>query len=471
MTQFNDLPYKYRIAVYFTALALILVVGWLWARPVGAFSTAWEDSFETYSTGDLNGQGNWAGGPYFDVVDTGCYEGSKCVKVAGLDFGQNMTLTPGETITTGTHQLQFLVKPTNYSYGYPGSKISFVFLNSDLEFMAGFDLMRAGTADTFCISNYNAGSCLNGAELLAKDAWVQITITIDFSTENVDVEAVSGAGTFTYTGLTDGFGINLPKEITKFKFYYLAEPECYIDDINIPIVPASVWATSPVSGTEITSLDTPIDLNWAGLGDYESVYVSFTNLSTGLSTGVQKFDIADIGESGTMELDFNDFNFQKNGRWYLHAIAVYQGYQIVEGQFLSGYGYVWTDDLTSGEYYIDLNIDGFVPIFEMTDWYEWYVANSAFDEPTGLFTAIAGFLGPIYSTIGEFASRVSAFFDTGTAYSKGYALGTAIPLGSYYSNEVLQLIGNPPIIQYFLIIIAVLLGIGILKLVLRFLGR
>jgi hypothetical protein len=390
------------------------------------------------------------------------------VEAQGTNFGESIYLT-GDTITSGTHQLQFFVKPLEWSAGYSGSKMSFIFINSDSEFMAGFDLMRASTQDKFCVSNYNSGSCLNGAELISLNNQIQFTITIDFTTNNVDVEAVSGDGTFTYTALSEGLSINTPKEITKFKLYYLAQFHCLIDNLNIPVAEASVWASEPPSETEITSLDQNITINWAGLGDYDTLYLTFINNGTQITTDAKSYEITTIGESGNMSIALTDFNFEKNGRWYLKSVASYGGYLIESGMFLSGYGSQFTEDLTDGTYYLDINISGFEDIFAMSDFTDWYHDNvDRFAEPTDTFATMAGFLTPIFSYIGEFGNRISGYFNNDEANARGYEVGRSIPVFTYYVGQVAYFLGGFPLMSTFIVILLIMVGIFIFRLVIRF---
>lgn len=260
-------------------------------------------------------------------------------------------------------------------------------------------------------------------------------------------------------------GINWRDDSNYLKLYYNGDNLFLIDDYEPE---TSVWGDDPASGTEITDLDTTITVGYEGLADYDSVYITFRHPPTGIFTGAKVYEIDDIGDSGDLEINLQDFDIEKNGNWYLHAVAVREGYQIEQGMFLSGYGWIWSEDLTAGDYYLDINIEGFEEIFAMSDFNSWYDENSKFDEPTAMFSAISGFFEPIFSTIGEFGSRIQDYFDTNTAYAKGEGIGRAIPFFAYYVEQVAVFMGGFPLMNWLLVIILFLVGIFIFRVILKF---
>lgn len=237
-----------------------------------------------------------------------------------------------------------------------------------------------------------------------------------------------------------------------------------------PITGPRVWLEDPASQTEITDLDTIITIGYEGFDDldYNSLYIAFKHPFTGISTDAKVYDFSVIGESGELEINLQNFNFIKNGSMRLYVVATYEGYQYTGG-FLSGYGYNWTYDLTDDNYFLIINIEGYEDIFEITDFDSWYSENiTRFDTPTAVVSAITDFLSPIFSYIGEFGNKISDYFNNNEAYFRGHEIGKSIPVFSYYLDIVSYFIGGFPFMKIFLIIIAIMLGIFIFRLVIRF---
>lgn len=243
----------------------------------------------------------------------------------------------------------------------------------------------------------------------------------------------------------------------------------YFDDFGYtaPTEPR-VWGIDPESETEITDLDTLLTIGYEAMEDYESLYITLKHPPTGIFTNAKEYDISEIGDSGELEINLQDFNIEKNSNWYLHAVATYEGYQYEGEYFLSGYGWNWTDDLTDGTYYLDINIEGYQEIFAMSDFETWYGENAKFDEPTAMFGAIASFFDPIFSVIGEFGNRINNYFNVNEAYGQGYEIGRNIAYFRYFIDEVSLFFGGFPILLWLGIIILILVGIFIFRLVLKF---
>jgi len=280
-----------------------------------------------------------------------------------------------------------------------------------------------------------------------------------------------------YTGCAGGTNPNLYTYGANFNNYdngYFSSPrangvldaffEIYYNNIE-----GNVWGISPASETEITNLNSYVVVGYEGMTDYDSLYINFKNLRTGLATTAKEYKVSEIGDSGELEISLLDFNFDKNGEWYLQAVATYEGYQYQGEYFLSGYGWNWTENLTDNIYYLNINIEGFEPIFEMSDYNDWYAENVLrFESPTDMFVMVAGFIEPIFSNIGEFGKRIINYFDLNTAYEKGYQIGLAIPIFTYYVNQISLFLGGFPIIGWLFIILLILVGIFIFRLIMKF---
>ena len=230
-----------------------------------------------------------------------------------------------------------------------------------------------------------------------------------------------------------------------------------------------VWGIDPVSETEITDLDTNFEFGWEGLDDWDSLWVNFQNRPTGIFTEGQEILITTT-PSGSAVFNLTDFNFDRYGTFYFHAVAGREVPEVIEGMFFTGkYTSEWTGDLVSPDYNLILTTTtGLAPVFEMSDFEEWYGANAKFDEPTDMFSAIAGFFDPIFNKIGEFGDRIADYFNVNEAYSQGYEIGKAVPYFTYFVGQVSLFLGGFPIMKWLFVIVLLLTGIFIFRLIMKF---
>lgn len=64
-------------------------------------ATIFEDNFNSYTDGDLNGQGGWSGDVVFDIQGVTVKEGAKAVSCAGTGLPNNI-IKVGTSVATGT---------------------------------------------------------------------------------------------------------------------------------------------------------------------------------------------------------------------------------------------------------------------------------------------------------------------------------------------------------------------------------
>ncbi|GAI58762.1 unnamed protein product, partial [marine sediment metagenome] len=191
--------------------------------------------------------------------------------------------------------------------------------------------------------------------------------------------------------------------------------------------------------------------------------------ATGIFSDSIEYQIDEIGISGSKTLLFQQFNFDRNGKFYFHAVATRHGIEFIEGMYITGrYSYLWSGDLVDPEHWFAINIEGFTPIFGMSDFEEWYAVESKFAEPTDMFFAIAGFFQPTFNKIGEFGNRIKNYFDLDKVYSQGYEMGKAIPYFTYFVGQIGLFLGGFPVLKWVFIIILLLTGIFIFRLILKF---
>lgn len=480
-------PLEKQKRIYSLVIYIPIAVGLLWLL-LGAFSevlgfnSEWEEDFESYEIGQLwDGNVKWeyqnATSNYYWVKDEDSYQGSQSGYIDSLGHSgyTSIFFNPSSDLDSGSYQLEFNIKQT---YWYEPNYLAFYFYTPG--YNAVYFKLFYETNDTWSLRGaYQKVNCSDGAFIsggenhiidseisFGKNVWIKIFVKLDFSKHTVEISGNNGAEDtdkvcFWFDSTQ---GDHTLKQIDIIGY----RSRAYFDFWNVPEVDADVWGINPISGSEITDLDTLLTLGWEGLEDYDSLYITFQHKATGIFTNAVVYDIVDLGGSGEKEINLLDFNIDKNANWYLHAVATYGGYQYEGGYFLSGYGWNWTGDLTDGDYYLDINIGGFEQMFGMTDFETWYGANAKFDTPTDMFYAIAGFFEPIFSVIGEFGNRISDYFNVNESYGQGYEVGRTIAYFNYFVDEVSLLLGGFPILLWLMIIMLILTGFFIFRLVLKF---
>jgi len=445
-------PFKGLIWGFLVAITLIFGL----AFDIWAFGEGWSDNFDGYeNNSSLNGQGGWTTTTDIKITTDGYYTAPHGIKRNAIEpYATNASDNVDEGILT----FRFYDSSSANGFGLylttnTGSSTGFVFY----EYKDGGQMKVY--YDNGFTKVYNTG--------LAYNSWHTAQIEFNSTTDVVrfkidDLEwseyftLLTGESSEPVGGVSPRWGYGSDLYFDDFSISGLEPPE------------ESVWGESPESGTEITDLDTTLTVGYEGFIDYDSLYITLRHPQTGIFTDAKQYEFSEIGESGELEINLQDFNIEKNGNWYLHAVATYEGYQYEGGLFLSGYGWNWTGDLTDGEYYLDINIEGYEDIFAMSDFNSWYSENSKFDEPTDMFNAIAGFFEPIFSKLGEFGNRIQTYFDVNSAYQKGFEIGKAIPLFNYYVGQITLFMGGFPLMNWLLIIILLLVGIFIFRVILKF---
>jgi hypothetical protein len=440
--------------VLFIPLAVLI----LWCL-LGAFSVVlgaypFSDDFESYNLGDLAGQGGWqhfdSDGTY-NVVDTFSHTGTKSVQIF-----QNRIDKIGTSILAGqwsfwiykgnTAKLEIVLQSDSATYDVG---CGLIFLDYNIGKLSIFDMADPYPIVDFGNTPYND--------------WFKVSIDWDFSTmlyrAKMNNENWSEWKNIYYICENDnGFkGIRLRSEYTANTF---------IDDIAIE-PEARVFGITPESETEITIPSTTFEFGWIGLKDWDSLSVVFQNRATGIFTNAKEFEIET--EEGEMEFSLEDFNFDKNGKFNFYATATRYVPEVMSGMYLTGrYSYEWSEDLVSPDYWLMINIGGLEPIFEMSNFTDWYAIKSKFDTPTEMFSSIADFFSPIFSKIGEFGNRIQDYFNVNESYSQGYEIGKAVPYFAYFVGEISLFLGGFPILKWLFIIILLLTGIFIFRLILKF---
>lgn len=489
----NRISDNLKLWVYIAGVVLIVAVCFALygvLNKVEGFNSSWEEDFEEYDTGLLYQVAEkWEYMPatpsfhdsqYFRVSSSQAYNGLQSgyvdsSEVSGYTF---IRYNPNSNISSGVHELTINLKQV---YWYDPNYLIFEFYSADNDrvyvklFKEGtnFWTLRGGIHEVSCSDGSYVGSSENiiidTDTLFPVDTWTKLYFKINFNRHTFEISGNNGSEDtdekcFWFTG-------NETDETLSYIQVISYRSRAYFDYFNTteyPEPPVYVWGITPVSGSEITDLESILKIEYEGLNLYDSLYITLKHPQTGIFTDAKQFDIIDIGGSGELEIPLTHFNIEKNGNWYLHAVATYGGYQYEDELFLSGYGWNWTGDLTDGFYYLDINIDGFEEMFFMSDFETWYSENAKFDTPTDMFYDIASVFSPIFSMIGEFGNRIINYFDLDSAYSKGYDIGRSLPIFRYYVEQITHFLGGFPIMVWLLIIILLLVGIFIFRIILKF---
>lgn len=250
--------------------------------------------------------------------------------------------------------------------------------------------------------------------------------------------------------------------------YY--EMYAYAGDNWTEELETDIWAISPESMTEITSLSTSFTFGWESVDDYDLMSVGFKHRGSGISSDYLTYDIDDLtGTSTTVNMDA--FNIQNNGNWYFQGFVGTLTPEVLYGNTFSGnYMSSLSEDLAEDDnYYLTFNIEGLESIFIMPDFENWYSTNSTrYDSPTDMFVAITDLFTPIFSKIGEFGRRIQDYFDIDEAHQNGFDIGKSIPVFGYYLTQIGYFVGNFPFLKWFFIITLFFLGVFIFRLILKF---
>lgn len=414
-----------------------------------------DDDFESYNLGDLNGQGGWTGDILYDVVDSLKHSGGKGILIntaipstaiyktaASLEVGEfSFWFYP----ITGEMRYEFYAESDNPAWMMIWLKT----LDNDLlrylsgsGFVAVFSDFSLSEWHNLAIDWYKDGNRLKYRLSLDSGSWTEY---FDIGYDNANIVGVNKFR-------LEGGEVNLG-----------------IDDIGevLPTEPR-VWGIDPVSETEITSLEDTFEFGWEGLDEWDTLTVVFKNRDTGILMEAQEI-LVSTSPSGAMTFNFSDFNPDRNGIFHFFAVAGRSVLETIQGMFITGrWTYEWTDDLVDPEYWLDFNIEGITPIFEMSDFEGWYGEISKFATPTDMAVAITGFFEPIFKKLGEFGNRISDYFNVAEAYTQGYEIGKNIPYFAYFLDQLNMFFGGFPVMKWLFVLILLLVGIFIFRLIMKF---
>ena len=145
------------------------------------------DNFDSYTDGDLTGQGTWSGNVLADVQGTVVQQGAKAIKfttAAGSGQTNLITATHSPTLTSGTQNFYFRLD-SNGSLHMIG--VRFVDGGNSL---GTIDLVQ--TDSTHCKVRFNNGPNHDIATGLNLGDWVKINAVLDAGADTIDISVNDG---------------------------------------------------------------------------------------------------------------------------------------------------------------------------------------------------------------------------------------------------------------------------------------
>lgn len=156
--------------------SIIIVALFLPTISINAFDSSWDEDFENYPDGDLNGNGTWTGSLNYDVTSLDYHHGSKS---AFFDSSYRTCINfLGNSQTAGIKEYQIIVKPTYWDSQKPGADIDFSFRNSDNEHLFGFEINRGADANEFDVVKFGGLNWANPKTVNINE-WLTIKIIVD----------------------------------------------------------------------------------------------------------------------------------------------------------------------------------------------------------------------------------------------------------------------------------------------------
>lgn len=135
-------------------------------------------------------------------------------------------------------------------------------------------------------------------------------------------------------------------------------------------------------------------------------------------------------------------------------------------------GQIYDPGTTPIDISINVNIPPQLPggetppvVYQGTDPAVYYTSHSQYTTSTPLYNALSGSLAPVIGSIGENLSFFSSRFELSDAQATGSNLGNAILVAKGYATNINQLLGNLPIAQMLVFYLALLILVGVFRLV------
>jgi len=476
-------------------LAMIVIIGTLMFR-AEAFNNNWDEPFDSYATGELDNNAKWASttnasflvSTDASVIKAGT-KGAYTSFSGGVD-ASGLYFYPNDTISSGVSTYTFSFKEIFYQ-SWPNPKTFIRFFAGDTgqhidisiqgdRFTADkFDIFGGGyfytDTDDYDDDFYSTLTLLRGGTggQLSKNAWIDFTLTADYDTNIVQVDATDGVHTWQdflwfnggrTTTTTDHFKIDGAYHITAFdEFQADAEPVLPSLDITSPADDSilseafdiigtysnatSTWktmiifedwdasSTCPVYGTEQYETERWLYFNYQSLPYFSSAFAT--------STGTTTIAVSDLPAGN---------------------------YRCIRCYFINESTGQISDEVCTG-YNLVVNVS--IPFEEMpeytypfADWSAYYSSSTdKWATSTALFSSLANAVAPLINWVGNLSVSFHSILSTTTASAYGTQFGNAIPILRGYLVVVNNFFGGLPVAEIFLFYIIVAVLVLIYKLI------
>lgn len=452
-------------------LALCCVFSLFWVfQPVLAlvgYGDVISDEFDSYSLGNLAGQGDWLSGGTLEpqVVNTNCYYGN-CVEYDTSsqnddDYAYNSTTCYTDLVdSSGSQTAWFRVSqyPTsnratllgfNYQSGTSGAH--WLWLQTDGSLIASFsqgivEIKDEVPLDTWFKITFSWGDVGAGCDETHMSAsWQYNDETALYS------YSCMWANTFNWCYLNTGLWKNV--------YDSNATAVYEMDDVGLVSDKSgsAIFLTAPVSGSTITDDSTELVGGWQNIDSetWTNIRLAFVDLQINETSNVVNVEIDD--DNGNFSIPLSEFNVPNNGGWNLRAIV----------ENAQEYNF----DVPNPTYNLIFDIEGWSEPYAFTDFETWYTENvEDYESPSDWAITMTGFLNPIFEKVGQFGERIEEYLDVSDAYYKGFDIGSVFPVINAYVLKINDFFGGFPIVNFFKWGILIMIGLFAVKIILKLLS-
>lgn len=429
---------KWCFATSFLLIALFLTF------PQNVLASWFDETFENYNLGNLNGQGDWVCTGNLGQVNTNQhYSGFKSLNVDNVP--SNDCRKTSASVSDGNN--------TNFS---------FYFKATGSTKLNDFRIARYGslavwlridcTSDPCDIEQNSTGSWLDTGLTAPRDQWNKILINISIDNQNYRLKVNTG-------DFSDWFSFRYTNyEPLNFVFFagYLGNNKLFLDNLL---------------GFNESDLDIDFPPTESEIGEKFDLSGNYNKREENWNKVMIIFEQWNL--SSTCPIDPDEVEAEQNKGWFIYqSFPYFSDYLLTEiGDFE-----MLIDDLRTGYYncircyFINDNlglisdekcrgyrlniIEGFTPYFPsynfpFESWDAYYSQHSEkYPTSTPLFSTIAGALSPVAERIGNFVVYIKTYFDVEKASAKGTTMGQAIPVARGYLEEFNNFFGGLPISEF-----------------------
>lgn len=431
------------------ALFLIVIFSLLFMASNVFGASPFSDDFETYTTGDLSGQGNWATSTPYGAWQVSTAETKSGAKAIECNLGYCKNTKTGTGVANG-------------------SWIFYTYLQLDY---VGFwlkentsEICRVDVSIPSNVRFFGGAGWYDTGWSVSADDWQPIQIEWNSTTNECRIkyatstESVWSPWLASYSSFSEINGVDIFHTGTAdyTRIVDFISDEFFVETATLEI-------TSPIPDFELYEafdLEGNFDLKGE---DWERIMVIFeqwhasstcpeyasedweTEYSNGwfISQSMPFFDVLTSTTTGNFSILVDDLRTGTQNCTRCYFINEVEG--TISTEKCQGYSLVITADISpeTAEFY-----------YPFLSWQNYYTTSSEeFATSTPLFENMANALTPIINKMGDFILYAKDYFDSTEAMAKGNELGQAIPKARGYLEMIDDFIGLPLssfVIFYFL---------------------